>query len=84
MGDDIVEIYHTHDDLEADVIRDEVLAPQGITSHIRDRRSRPFPSAGLSGALYIAVASEQAEKARAALTEARSAGLISDGGDFIR
>jgi hypothetical protein len=79
---DLVEIYHTHNSLDADVIRDEILGPNGVRCAILDRTSRAFPTPTMMGALYIAVADEDAERARGLLREALAAGVIAKDGGF--
>ena len=81
--DDLVEIYQTSDSLEADVIRDEVLSPNQVDSVILDRTSHPFNTPTMSGAYFIAVPEDDAEHARKLVAEARTAGVISDTGDFV-
>jgi len=81
--DHLAEIYHTSDALEAEVIRDEVLAPNQVESVILDRTSHPFNTPVMSGAYYIGVPEEQAEQARGLIEGARKAGVISDTGEFV-
>jgi len=81
--DDLVEIYRTSDPLEADVIRDEVMAPNQVESVILDRTSHPFNTPTMDGAYFIAVPDAQAEQARSLLEEARNAKVISDIGQFV-
>jgi len=81
--DDLVEIYRTGDPLEADVIRDEVLAPNQIACFIRDRTSHPFNTPTMAGGLYLAVARPDAERARKLIETAREDKVVSSVGSLL-
>ena len=81
--DDLVEIYCTSDQFEADVIRDQVFAPNQVEAVILDRTSHPFNTPTMSGAYFIAVPQRQSERARSLLEEARRGRVISDTGQFV-
>ena len=61
---DYVEVFQTSDPLEAERVRDQVLAPNGIEATIRDRTSHPFNTPTMSGGYYLAVAAADADRAR--------------------
>jgi hypothetical protein len=74
--DDFIEVFATSDRAEADIVRDEVLAPNGVSAVIRDRSSHPFNTSSMSGAFYVAVPREEAQSALDLLADARSIGVF--------
>src|SRR3569832_1771167 len=74
-----VEVFRIDNDIVANVVVDEILLPAGIHAVRHDRRSHSIPApASMPGAIGIAVAGEQANKARALILEARKDGVLLD------
>ena len=82
-SDDLVEIYRTPDPLEADIVCDEVLAPNEIDCFVRDRTSHPFNTPTMAGGLYLAVARENAQRARELIAGAREAQVVPGSGSLL-
>ena len=79
-----VEVFRIDNDIVANVVVDEILLPAGIHAVRHDRRSHSIPApASMPGAIGIAVAGEQAAKARALILEARKDGVLLDEGQLI-
>jgi hypothetical protein len=70
-ADELVEVYRCISEMEADRAMVEVLEPLGIESYLRDRVSHALPApVSEPGNYFIAVAEDDAERAREALREA--------------
>lgn len=83
-AEDLVEVYATDNDMAAGLIIDEILAPAGIPAYPHDRRSHAIPApAAMPGEIGIAVPAAMARRAEALLREARSDGVLSDGGGTL-
>jgi hypothetical protein len=75
--EDLVEVFRAGDELAAQAAIDEVLQPMGIDAYVHDRVSHALPApASMPGGYFIAVPSERAEEAAAALREAVTDGAI--------
>ncbi len=75
---DFVEIYHAQSAIAAQKIVDVILAPEGIEVMLHDRVNVVAPASSQFGGVYIAVPSEQREKAVGLLDEARENGYLDD------
>jgi hypothetical protein len=80
---DLVEIYGCPDTLEANIICDEVLAPNGVDSRVHDLEPPMFPAPASHGGQRIAVPAPMAPLARELIALARDEGAISRDGIFI-
>lgn len=84
MTEQTREVFQCEDPAEAQVIRDEVLAPNGITGFIHDRSTHAFPTPATQvGNLFIAVELERATEARELIQDAIESGVISQNGRLL-
>ncbi|MSP59851.1 MAG: hypothetical protein EXR72_05840 [Myxococcales bacterium] len=79
QAEELVEVYRTDNEMAANVVIDELLAPAGIDAFRHDRRSHalPIPSS-FPGQMGIAVDRSLADRARDVLREAKSDGVLMD------
>jgi hypothetical protein len=74
--DELVEVFQTDSLIAAQKVLDVILVPEGIRAVLHERRDRMFPGAGKPGGVFIAVATEDKERAVALIAEAEANGFL--------
>jgi hypothetical protein len=74
--EDFVEVYRTESPIVAQKVLDVLLVPAGIHAVVHDRKETMFPGAGKPGAVYIAVARGEHERAVEIIDEAHENGFL--------
>jgi hypothetical protein len=75
-AENLVEVFRTDSPIAAQKVLDVILMPEGIRAVLHDREARMFPGAGKPGGVFIAVASEDRDRAIALITEAEQNGFL--------